>query len=133
MSGFDQSGADRILGELARQILSDEEFAGKSWQAIALVIGVRPRRRMFGYLYRPDGSWEAAIPTAMRPTIEKARELAAAMRVDGQESWKACLLQFHNPGPRIKADFEYEDHSRWDISPANLEQRVEEIRPRTDT
>lgn len=129
MSGFDQAAADTILGELARQIVADEELQGKPWQAIALVIGIRPRRRVFGYLYRPDGSWEAAIPRASRPTIEKAQELAAAMQVDGRESWKVCLLQLMAPGPQIMADFEYDDHGRWDVSPANLESRVEELRP----
>jgi len=132
MSGFDQSAADRILDELGRHILADEEFAGKPWQAIALVIGVQPRRRVFGYLYRPDGSWEAAIPVARRETIEKAQELAAAMQVEGQESWKACLLQFLKPGRQMEAEFEYKDQGRWDISPANLEQRVEELRPRME-
>jgi hypothetical protein len=126
---FDQAVADRVLHELGQMVLADEEFAGKDWQGITLVIQVEPRKRLFGYRYRTDGSWEGATPDG-RPTILKARELAEAMKIEGKEAWKACLVQISRPGPAIKVDFEYNDPSRWDVTPANLKARVEELRPR---
>lgn len=126
---FDQAAADRALHELGQLVIADDEFASKDWQGISLVIQVEPRKRVFGYRYKSDGGWEGATP-AGRPTILKARELAKAMKVEGKEGWKTCLLQISRPGPKVAVDFEYENPSRWDVTPANLEARVEELRPR---
>ena len=126
---FDQAAADRTLHELGQMVIADPEFAGKDWQGITLVIQVEPRKRMFGYRYGSDGKWEGATPEG-RPTILKARELADAMKIEGKEGWKTCLVQISRPGPNIKVDFEYDDPNRWDVTPANLEARVEELRPR---
>jgi hypothetical protein len=126
---FDQAAADRVLHELGQLVIADEEFAGKDWQGIALVIQVEPRKRLFGYRYKADGGWEGATP-AGRPAILKARELADAMKVEGKDGWKTCLVQISRPGPSIEIDFEYDDPNRWDVTPANLKTRVEELRPR---
>jgi len=126
---FDQATADRVLHELGQIVITDEEFAGKDWAGITLVIQVEPRKRVFGYRYKSDGGWEGATP-AGRPTIMKARELADAMKVDGKPGWKTCLVQISRPGPEIRIDFEYDDAARWDVTPANLNARVEELRPR---
>jgi hypothetical protein len=126
---FDQTASDLALKELCRQVLADPDFVGGAWESAALVIQVQPRKRMFGYVYWPDGSWVAAIP-ALRRTIEKTQELAAAMQVEGKPGWKTCLLQFIRSNSRIKADFEYDDAARWDVTPGNLQRRVEELRPR---
>lgn len=126
---FDQAAADRALHELGQMVIADKEFAGKDWQGITLVIQVEPRKRMFGYRYKADGGWEGATPEG-RPAILKARELADAMKVAGKEGWKTCLVQISRPGPAIKVDFEYADPNRWDVNPANIEARVEELRPR---
>jgi len=127
--GFDQAVADRTLTELGQQIIADPRYAGQDWQGITVVIQVEPRQRMFGYIYRPDGSWTAGMPD-LDATIDKAIDLSQAMRADGKEAWKACLIQITRPGPKLNADFEYDDPARWNITPANLRQKVEELRPR---
>lgn len=127
---FVQNAADLALQELGQSVMTDERLADTPWQAIALVIQIEPRRSLFGYRYHEDGNWRADTPAAARQTLEKARALAEAMRVPGRTMWKACLLQISRPGPKLKADFEYDDPSRWNITPANLKQRVEELRPR---
>lgn len=129
MMDFDQAAADRVLHELGQMVIADGEFAGKDWQGITLVIQVEPRKRLFGYRYTSDGKWESAIPEG-RPAILKARELADTMKLPGKDGWKTCLVQISRPGPEIKVDFEYDDPNRWDVTPANLDARVEELRPR---
>src|SRR3546814_10871397 len=58
-------------------------------------------------------------------TIDKAIDLSQAMRADGKEAWKACLIQITRPGPKLNADFEYDDPARWNITPANLRRSEE--------
>lgn len=127
--GFDQALADRTLNELGQQIIADPRYAGQDWQGIAVVVQVQPRQRLFGYVYRPDGSWTAGMPD-MDATIDKALALSKAMQLDGKDAWKTCLIQIARPGPQLKADFEYEDGARWNITPANLKTQVEQLRPR---
>jgi len=129
--GFDQAVADRTLTELGQQIIADPRYNGqeRDWQGIAVVVQVAPRERLFGYIYRPDGSWTAGMPD-LDATIEKAIELSQAMRIEGKEAWKTCLIQIQRPGPKLKVDFEYDNPDRWAVTPANLRQKVEELRPR---
>jgi len=126
--GFDQALRDRTLTELGRLIVAGPDYAGHDWRGIAVVIQIEPRKRLFGYMYLSDGSWTAAIPEP-RPAIEKALALAEAMRVEGKAGWKTCLIQISAPDGRMKVDFEYDNPARWDVTPANLEERVEALRP----
>jgi hypothetical protein len=126
--GFDQAVTDRLLTELGQQIVADRRYVDEEWQGISVVVQVAPRERLFGYVYRPDGTWTAAMPD-MDATIDKAIALSKAMRVDGKEPWKACLIQIQRPGPHLKVDFEYDDPNRWIVTPGNLKQKVEELRP----
>jgi hypothetical protein len=127
--GFDQAASDRLLTELGQQIVADRRYAAEDWQGISVVVQVAPRQRLFGYVYRPDGTWSAGMPD-MNATLDKAVALSEAMRADGKEPWKACLIQIVRPGPKLKVDFEYDDPARWIVTPGNLKQKVEELRPR---
>lgn len=124
---FDRTRAEEALGELARQVVFDDEFADARWTGIALVIRMEPEPSLFGVRYTGD-EWRDAAP-ADGPTLKKARSLADAMKGDGDETWKSCLIQIAQPGPTLKADFDYENPERWALTPANRAHRVEELRP----
>jgi hypothetical protein len=51
----------------------------------------------------------------------------AAADVDvAKQPWVSCLLKINAAG-KIGAEFEYEDLSRWAVTPANHAQRVAEF------
>jgi len=120
--------SDQMLIELGAQVIADEEYDGHDWEGIALVIQIEPRQRLFGYMYLPGGDWTVACP-ALDGVLDKALALAEAMRADGRGAWKACLLRISRAGMRLAVEFEAEDPARWNITPGNLSQRVEELRP----
>ena len=45
---------------------------------------------------------------------------------------KKMLFQFNRDTNRVHADFEYEDDSRWAISPANIDTIILELKPNLD-
>ncbi len=109
-------------------MITDEEFAGKDWQGIALVIQVEPRKRLFGYRQQGRRRPEATPPAA-RPS-PRARELADAMKIEGKRRVEDL------PGPDLASRAQHRDRFRvrrpqpLDVTPANPKAWVEELRPR---
>ena len=124
-----QSDTDGLVHALGQAILGDEAYAARDWAGIALVIQLGARTSMSGYVYDVDGEWEAEIPQSF-DIVDHAEALRDAMADDGKGAWQTCLIQIRRPGPKLAIDFDYDDVDRWAITPATLEQRVEELRPR---
>ncbi|TRW16771.1 hypothetical protein [Glacieibacterium frigidum] len=124
-----QADTDALVVALGQSVLGDQRFANSDWGALALVIQLDGQESMSGYAYAPSGDWEAAIPASF-DVLDHAEALRAAMAAAGKGEWKTCLVQIKRPGPKLTVDFDYEDVDRWAITPANLQQRVEELRPR---
>lgn len=124
-----QTDTDGLVHALGQSILADAAYAGRDWAGIALVIQLDGRETMSGYVYSADGDWEAGIPRSF-DIVDDADALRSAMAEDGKGKWKTCLIQIRRPGPKLAIDFDYDDVDRWAITPANLEARVEELRPR---
>ena len=129
MSIAPQAESDRLLVELGQAILGDAKFVERDWAGIALVIQLDGQESMSGYAYDPSGDWEAAVPSSF-DILDQAEALRTAMADTGKGKWKTCLVQISRPGPKLAVDFDYDDVDRWAITPANLEARVEELRPR---
>jgi hypothetical protein len=57
------SKANKMIMEIGATILSDEEYTGHDWQALALVVNLSfEQRAMTGYMYYSDGTFEADGP-----------------------------------------------------------------------
>lgn len=123
-----QADTDALLVGLGQAVLSDDRFANSEWGALALVIQLAGQESMAGYVYAPSGDWEAAIPASF-DVLDHAEALRAAMAAAGKGEWQTCLVQIKWPGPKLTVDFDYDDVDRWAITPANLQTRVEELRP----
>lgn len=122
------SDIDRQVTELGRAILGDANYVVRDWVGIALVFRLWSRTNMMGYVYDRDGEWEAETPESF-DVLRMAQDLRAAMAASGKGEWKTCLLQISQPGPKLVINFDYDDVDRWAITPANLRERVEELRP----
>jgi hypothetical protein len=128
---YDVAAATVLLNAVGQAIVDDPAYRQAPWEGISLVAELDGRQSMFGYVYRPGGHWEAELPDNAFDVLDKVLELQAAMRPPGGETWKTVLIQLRQgPEHRFHAEFEYDDGLRWRIGPENLEQYVEELRPR---
>ena len=124
---FDQSRADALVHQIGQAIIADGNYAARDWGGIALVIEVAQRKRMYGFVYLPDGSWEAETPDDF-DVIDHARALADVMAAGGSR-WTRCLVQISRPGPKIDIAFDYDDKGEWVVTPANHQSIAEKLRP----
>ena len=125
---FQVESASQILMDLGRLIVQDPDYRNADWQAIA-VVAYDGGSAVFGYMYRRDGTWRGQAPHGF-DFLDRARDLNKAMTKPGEPGWKSALFQIKRDDMELKAAFEYADASRWRVTPGNLEQRVEELRPR---
>lgn len=128
-STFDQARGDDALRDLGQAVLADPNYGDNDWRGIALVVEVAPRKRSYGYIYRAN-DWEAQTPQDFE-VIYKAVALSEAMVVQG-ERWRRCLLQItREPGgaPELKVAFDYDGTADWTVTPANVDEMVEKLRP----
>lgn len=126
---FDQARADDALHALGQRILADPNYASLDWRGIALVIELGDSESMYGYVYDAD-DWRAETPDDF-DVLEDAQALAEAMAVAGRR-WRRCLLQIkREPGgaPELKVAFDYDGDADWTVTPGNLDEIVEKLRP----
>jgi hypothetical protein len=124
--------ADAALRALGERILADPNYADRAWRGIALVIEVGAPQQMFGFVYDAD-DWEAETPDDF-DVFDDAQALADAMATGG-ERWRRCLLRFARKdggAPRLKIDFDHDGTADWTVTPANLSEMVERLRPQED-
>lgn len=123
-----QAGIDRLMTEIGQTVLGDANYVERDWIGIALVFRLFNRTNMSGYVYDRDGEWEAETPSSF-DVLRTAQLLREAMAAAGKGEWKTCLVQIKRPGPKLTIDFDYDDVDRWAITPGNLLERVEDLRP----
>ena len=129
MINDDSGRADEALQTLAQRVLADPNYATRDWRGIALVIEIAARKRVFGYVYDAD-DWEAETPDGF-DVLEDADALADAMAVNG-ERWQRCLVQIKREeggAPQLKVAFDYDGDADWAVTPGNLAEMVEKLRP----
>ena len=118
--------ADELIHEIGQLIISDEVYVTSGWVGISLVIEISPRRRMFGFAYYAD-NWEGQTPDNF-DVIDKAIELGDVTAVNGTR-FQRCLVQIKRPGPTIEFQFDFHGTADWVVTPGNLYEMVEKLRP----
>jgi len=53
----------------------------------------------------------------------------AWLRLDDQKAFIKTLIQFNRITGKFNVNFEYEDESRWNVRPSNIDSVVQELRP----
>ncbi|MFF0493967.1 hypothetical protein ACFYTQ_33530 [Nocardia sp. NPDC004068] len=124
-----RAAADAVLMTLAESILRNSAYQDDSWESLTLVAVLADTESQFGYVYDREGGWAARVPQGFE-VLDKMIELRSVMSVPGKPDWKTCLLQIKRADMSLKVDFEYDDVDRWQVTPQNLREKVEELRPR---
>lgn len=121
--------ANAHISEIVRLLIESEDLAGE-WDAVALaVILDGTSYDSSGFRYRADGK---AIPIA--PEEDALYDQLIAYRDfeaqrSGKAPWKACLIQLDRKANSFDLKLEYDDPMRWKITPANLKDMREALRP----
>jgi hypothetical protein len=125
---------DELIVEVAKDIVSLPQL-GPEWKSLSLVFTFEEYgSSSFGYYYIDvsDGQrdWRAFSGRSdkLRNDVIRLRE---AMR-DGSESkaeWYQGLFQLVRSEAKLIAEFTYNGETRWQVTPANHEQMVHELRP----
>ena len=126
------SGNWELLDDISRR-LEDAGIASPDADASILVDEMVARfgegvSNVNGFAYQAGGASRPAAPRGAA-VLDAFIDLRAATAVDGQADWIACKLHVRRAGGKLSLDFEYEQPDRWKISPANLKQMSEALRP----
>lgn len=122
-----------VTVDLIRALIEHMKGEREDWESLAMVIDFSGGRfsGTHGYTYSPDGgiSAVASRPSAIRPTVnaytESLYEPGAALPV-------AILVQFDRTKGEYEVTFEDSDVSRWKVTPANIDEIREKVRPSFD-
>jgi hypothetical protein len=128
-AAFDTGAASKALVALGQSIVSDPAYSETGWDALTVVANFQSAAQMFGYAYKNDGTWDAQAPDDF-DVLDRFEDLRKAMAKPGEQGWNYCLIQIKRDGMNMHADFDYGDGEKWKVTPANLQTRVEELRPR---
>jgi Protein of unknown function, DUF600 len=119
---------DAALVELCRSLMADPGVTAGRWSKIVL-IGVvsESDEGMGGYRFDTTGKANAVAPRSVE-ALDLLHALRDAMQAEdtARTPWVTCLLKI-DAGGKITADFEYDDCSRWQVTPTNREQRLREF------
>ncbi|WP_343293270.1 hypothetical protein AAHN93_02205 [Vandammella animalimorsus] len=127
------SERDELLRQLCHAALQEVTLPPQ-WRRLILV-GVRGQgfASMSGFCFDAAGQAHPVAPRgqsvrAMKRLAQAMAEAdaAAAGAAEPSRLWLSCLLRIGSDGP-FDADFEYADAQRWQITPANIEQRIAEF------
>ncbi len=122
---------DKFLTEAGRLVYTDSVYANDNWEVAAVVFNfVNGRENSFGYIFRADGSWKAELPDENNYlAMDQMLALQSAMERQTGKKWQRALIHIWRDTGKMNVTFEYDDPARWQISPANLEQSVNALRP----
>lgn len=120
-----------LMGEIARVLVSHQKMAGIDWTELTVVFTFDDDgdvNSSYGYAYDAKGDWTAISfrPRDVRPQVNAYREW---LRQEGDKGFIKMLFQFNRVTRKVNADFEYDDPSRWQVTPKNVDQMIQELRP----
>lgn len=121
---------DDVATGLIRALIENMRGARDDWASLAVVIDLRGRRiaGTHGYAYSPDQTVSAVAsrPSGIMPAVEAYLE---SKYPPEKEPPMSILVQVGRDSGTYEVTFEYDDAARWKVTPANLEQIREELRP----
>jgi len=125
--------ADDKLHEIAQLILQCEDVLSFQWTELVFVFefgGVHVSNS--GFLY--DGQEVTPATTSIAQEKLRLRNSLEALREDifqqCGDKFNQLLFQMENETKHFKIDFEFDDPKRWAITPSNMFEMREELRPK---
>ena len=123
------------LGNVTREIIKSEDFSddlcGFEWVEFTYVFDVDEDGLLVassGYAYDKEGDY---MPSAVgSEELESAiKNYRTWLSKDTDKGFMKMLFQFNRDSGQVQADFEYDDPMRWKVTPNNIDDMIEELRP----
>lgn len=128
------NSSDQLIQEVGQEVLKAELLEEFEWNTLTLVVEVGDGYFSdSGFLYCDDDiepfDAESDDPLALRNIVIKLRD---ALHQSSGQYFKQLLIQIEKKSGRLKIDFEFDNASRWSITPANLRVMRDQLRPDFD-
>jgi len=129
------SRKDELIQELASLILQSEDLLDNQWDLATIVFDVAAgavSNSGFKYTKSEIEPIIAEVPDDIVLLDDKLVEFQNEIINSFGHSFVQLLIQFDRKNNKVKLDFEFDNPSRWSITPANLKRIREELRPKFD-
>ena len=121
------------VSQLVKVIAQGDDAFNGNWTSFSLVIGFDgdgDPHNAYGYLYKPDGDFEAISTNLFAIELPM---MAYLKSVYGEGPYPIKLLiQFDRNSGRFNIDFEGKKNNRWAVTPADIHGFIESLRPKFD-
>ena len=117
---------DQALIALCEALLQDGYVTEQpDWQKLILIGEVTDdMAAMSGYSYDLQGSCVLIAPDMSLEPLRRLHEVMKAESATGR-GWLKCMIRISREG-KVGADFEYKDAKRWEHTPENYKDRMQE-------
>lgn len=123
-----------MLERIARAITDDINVSRIDWTELSIVFSFEDDgfcSGHFGYAYDGDGRPTPFTLNSMDAEIS-ASNYREWLRQDDARGMIKMLFQFNRQSRKVQAAFEYDNSSRWQVTPANIDVITDELRPDLD-
>lgn len=121
--------ASALVQDLGRSIVNSPRIASQDWRDLVMVAVVRDdHASMSGFVYDGGGKSRPVTPGGGM-ALQQVQALREATQVEGKTPWQACMIRINRESGKIHVDFEYEQPGKWEITPANVRKKADELRP----
>jgi len=122
-----------LATKLIRALIENLRTTRDDWSSLAMVLEFNESELSgtYGYLYFTEGTSSAVSvrPSRIEPSVAA---YAAAYYEPGQSLPVKMLVQFDRTAGEYEVTFEDTDASRWQVTPQNLDQVRDDLRPKFD-
>lgn len=117
--------------EIGQEILNSRDLQNKKWESLALVIDLSEGHfSQSGYLYSLDDAEPfTAISSERRKLSSLCQSLKEKIKSESSADILQMLVQIKSYDMSIKIDFEFQNPSRWSITPNNMDKMKETLKP----
>jgi hypothetical protein len=121
---------DELMERLARAVAADDALLLEGWQHLTLVSHIDAGTPdLTGFCYLGNGQVVAVAPTDF-DIFDVVVALRDAMAdADHGPCWQAALFRVARAGGTMTAEFDYDDPTRWAVTPDNVAARAREFAP----
>ena len=123
-----------LVEDIYKEVCESTNLENVDWEAITVVCDLNEGHfSQSGFLYKTS---EKAEPFTVKSSERRrfsnlCKSLSEELKSETGEGLVQLLIQVSNLG-NINIDFEFDDSQRWMISPGNIDQMKEALRPKFD-
>jgi hypothetical protein len=125
--------SQELMFSAAKTVLQAPEVLDYPWSGITILFSLPEEDEshfsVVGYRFNGP-EWSGFVPENFDEFGEIMLGFRKESQIPNDKPWCACLMQISREGMKLVCDLEYDDPARWDVTPNNLETRVEELRPK---